>query len=388
LVFDGDSAKNIARKISFPRLTGSEGEEEAKNIIIKLLNDYGYTPEVESFVFSLFPPEVLLKIIQFLIGSLAGGAILLFNNTPAFSIVSSFFVIIIIIIGTGWSSLIEKFYDVKIAMRRSQNIMAEMIVKKGLSEIIFLAHYDSKSQTFPIIMRIFFNVTGILFVIISIVSVWIFFVTGAKIPEWFSFLCGMLSFIPFFLLLFNFTRNLSPGALDNASGVGVVLELARCLKGWQGGANIRFLLTGAEELGLAGAIRFIQKYEKILNKDNTYFINFDGISSGGNPVITVRYGILYKKTSQRLFQVIKDVFNKAGIRVRSSWLLIGAGLDSIPIASRGYESVTVSCGGMKKMGKIVHSPYDTSENLSAEALKLVGDAMITLVHEISRENAV
>lgn len=46
----------------------------------------------------------------------------------------------------------------------------------------------------------------------------------------------------------------SPGANDNASGVGVVLELARVLKGQSG---YIFVLFGAEEFGLDGSTYFV-----------------------------------------------------------------------------------------------------------------------------------
>ena len=66
------------------------------------------------------------------------------------------------------------------------------------------------------------------------------------------------------LLQFNFTQNRSPGTVDNASGVGVLLNLARCLvvKPPTNKVRITFLLSGAEECGMAGALRYIQRHAK------------------------------------------------------------------------------------------------------------------------------
>ncbi len=380
--FDADRAKKIAEDLSFPRLPGTEGEEKAKEIIINLLRNIGYTPEVEEFVFSLLPAECFLKFTQVIIGLLSASAILLFNSFRSSSFLIALILIFVIIKLTRWSVFIESLFDIRFFRRKSSNIFLKKVLRKEYPDIVFLAHYDSKSQTYPIVLRIILNLVGIFFVIFSIMLIAVGFISGWRLPVTASFISATFSALPFILLIFNFTGNRSPGAVDNASGVAIVLELARTLREWKGGANLYFLLTGAEELGLAGAIRFIQKHKGDFVKEKTFFINFDGIGGRGNPIITGRYGIPPFCTSVKLRSLLQEILRKKGLKFRDAYLPVGAGLDSIPIGYRGYEAVTISWGGIGDAGRSVHSKYDTVSNLSVRTMKIAGDVAIELLEKI------
>ncbi len=385
--FSGERAKKIAEQISIPRLTGSSGEHKVKEIIIDFLESIGYTPDVDKFRFSIIPAEVALKVIQILLGSSSALALFIFNKHPFLSLLISIIIAGTIIFLTGWSLLIEKLYDFKILIRESDNILAKSFLHDGLPDVIFMAHYDSKSQTFSIRFRVLLNIIGIIAVLLSIIFIILCFLLGFQLPAVLVFILAISSLLPYLILIFNFTGNSSPGAVDNASGVAVVLELARILREWKGKANLFFLLTGAEESGLAGAIRFIQKYENNFRKGRTFFINFDGISKEERPVITAKYGLLATRSSRKLERWFLDIFNKHGITPRTAWLLTGAGLDSIPIALRNFDSITISCGKIHTAKKI-HSPFDSKENLSERTLKLIGDASLELLDCIMMENGI
>jgi hypothetical protein len=69
------------------------------------------------------------------------------------------------------------------------------------------------------------------------------------------------------------------GAADNASGVAIVLEIARAMKLGPAPQNdVIFLLTDAEEIGVFGSAAFVA--EHAWAKDVRLVLNFDTISSG------------------------------------------------------------------------------------------------------------
>ena len=76
-------------------------------------------------------------------------------------------------------------------------------------------------------------------------------------------------------------HKLMPGANDNASGVAVVLSVARALTGLPFPLNrsIVFILFGAEEQGVVGS-QFYVKHPVFPNKDIMAFINMDGVGRG------------------------------------------------------------------------------------------------------------
>ena len=72
----------------------------------------------------------------------------------------------------------------------------------------------------------------------------------------------------------------SPGANDNASGMAVVLELARLLAADPISPTVRFLAFGAEEIGLRGSAAYVQRldsHERLLAYG---MLNFDCVGIG------------------------------------------------------------------------------------------------------------
>ena len=67
--------------------------------------------------------------------------------------------------------------------------------------------------------------------------------------------------IPMFLFLF--TSSKSTGSIDNASGVSILIELAKKIKeNPLDNYNVLFIWCGAEEWGLKGSKKFVAKYVK------------------------------------------------------------------------------------------------------------------------------
>lgn len=67
-----------------------------------------------------------------------------------------------------------------------------------------------------------------------------------------------------------------PGADDNASGVAVLLEVARLLAGRPLAAEVRFLFTDAEELGMLGAKAYLARWDP-----PALAINLDSVGRAG-----------------------------------------------------------------------------------------------------------
>lgn len=76
------------------------------------------------------------------------------------------------------------------------------------------------------------------------------------------------------------------GADDNASGVAVLLEMARVLKDYSNKKTLRFFVTNGEEQGLVGAIHYV----KVLTSENrlrdlSLVINMDMVGYNSNGVV-------------------------------------------------------------------------------------------------------
>jgi len=88
---------------------------------------------------------------------------------------------------------------------------------------------------------------------------------------------------PYVLITAHWDTIGGPGADDNASGVAILLELARSLKktatceGWA----VRFLFTGAEEEGLLGAPAYVARHREEL-KNCRLVVSLDQVGGPGD----------------------------------------------------------------------------------------------------------
>src|SRR5207253_5625864 len=81
----------------------------------------------------------------------------------------------------------------------------------------------------------------------------------------------------------NFTGNHSPGALDNGSAVGVLLELARS---WQPQSDapveVVWVATGSEEVELDGARHLLRTHADWWEEKPTLLINLESVGAGSH----------------------------------------------------------------------------------------------------------
>ena len=87
----------------------------------------------------------------------------------------------------------------------------------------------------------------------------------------------------------------SPGAEDNGSGIGVMLELARVLsrRGLQ--RTVKFIAFGAEELGLVGSREYVMRHQEEL-ENVVAVINYDVAGEGTDFLFGTRMGMPYPPT--------------------------------------------------------------------------------------------
>jgi hypothetical protein len=273
-------------------------------------------------------------------------------------------------------------------MQASQNIVATNTPSTGVAfDLILVAHYDSKSQVLPIVVRglcyclAVAGLTGL--TLLTLIQLPL----KAPLPSPLIWSIGGCICFCLLLLQFNFTQNRSPGTFDNASGVGVLLELARCLalKPPADRVRITFLLPGAEECGMAGALRYIQRHAKAYHPDWTYVINLDGVGGAGKLTLITRYGIPPVVTSKRLGPAIIARAREIGVDVSEIYSPAGIGYDQLPIASRGFETVTLSAGGFGGAALNIHSKRDRIDLINTGSLQQVGDVILHFARQGYRD---
>ncbi|MHA1490870.1 MAG: M28 family metallopeptidase [Promethearchaeota archaeon] len=387
---DENYAYEITEKLAFPRLIGSKGEKKAIEIVINEFKKAGYeTIHREKFKTSfynwtfaryIFIPFGFILILL---------ALSFFVNHFITLALGIFFYIVFSRVYRGSLNNEIKLNKNEDKNHDTENIFVDLKSKNSKAKIVFLAHWDSKSQTFPVNIRIFvfvFPIFGFLimlalYFILSAIRIFITF----DIPPMNSVLlytCIGISIIGA-LNWFNKIGNKSPGASDNAASVGTVIELARYFKSNPvDNIDFIFLSTSSEELNLGGAKDFIKRHEFEFDKKSTYFINFDLIGSRGFIRLVTRYGLPLKKSSKKLNNYFIKSSKELNIDCRPINLYAGAWSDYMPIVKEGFEACWLGSQGALKY---VHTIKDNMDLVSKEGLKKGLILSVDVVEKLNEE---
>ncbi len=386
------SAYKFIEKFAFPRLVGSDGELKAQQILNQELGKIGNPFHTEAIRASAFPINVLFRIILpigacFLLLSWATFKPFFGSIYPVLSLSFSLIGLIwILSSGTilnksfGWIPRIGTIYKTK-------NFLSEITPANPKYHLIFIAHYDTKSQFFPALIRVLLFigglVTGILFGIRILGGsiTYLFGSTPAGFwnPNWITFI---IMFVWNFSLIFNSVGNKSPGAIDNASSVAILLELLKLYKiNPPEHTKITFLISGAEELGLYGAADYINRHKSELDPNSTFFLNYDGIGTKKALLLTA-YGIPPKRTSKILNELIINIVEEQSLKgdFGKIFLPIGAATDHVPIQAAGYE-VSILVSTMPR----THTSKDTIAYVKLASLEIAGKVGFELVQKLDQK---
>jgi len=151
--------------------------------------------------------------------------------------------------------------------------------------------------------------------------------------------------------------NTSPGALDNASGVAALLAIAAHTRDRN---DIAFLVTDAEELGLAGAsaaaggLAFVDGV-----------INLDGLDDAGPVHLLGPHGMRRRGGAPRIERALIAAAQALDEDVRPRAVPRGLLLDHIAFTRAGVPALTLMRGTLRSMAR-VHRPADRRDRLRGD----------------------
>lgn len=160
----------------------------------------------------------------------------------------------------------------------------------------------------------------------------------------------------------------NPGALDNASGTAVMMEIARVLKegNYKPKKSILFIAFNGEEEGLYGSYHYVNNPVYPLNKDTTVMINLDMVGSKTEmPLSLLSFDSINTK--------LRDEFYKYSKALNIDCVQdVGQGSDHYPFGTKGID---VLCLINMDLKNGYHTPEDTIDKVDegriSEIAKLV-----------------
>ena len=369
-----DNAYRITEKIAFPRLVGSEGERKAINIVLDEFRNAGYNSISQDTIRTSLHNWIFIRYIFLVLGSGLIVLALSFYLTPLLTLG-------IIIVGFYFSYRALKVStstEIKLSKNErynftTKNIFVKLKSKNSKCKVVFMGHWDSKSQIIPpstrsAIFLIFILGSFIIYLLYIILSILKIFI-NMNIPFMANILLDLCIIIASIgaINYFNKTGNSSYGAFDNAAAVGTIIELARYYKEYpHDNVDLLFLSTGSEELNLGGVIHFIKKYKYEFEKRNTFFINLDFVGGSGLVRLTSSYGIPRKSSSTKLNNLFLQSARELKIKIKNIYAPTGIWSDFMPIVHEGFEACWL---GSEPGLKFVHTQKDTMNLISREGME-------------------
>jgi hypothetical protein len=366
-LYDPQATINHIKSLAFNRSTSSAGETEGLLYIQNELSKEDIKSHVEHFSY-IGARKVLMRLTYLII----------------FSYLAIFRQFLIIVLYFCIKYLSERLRNLTLVNEEDSKSIFTIIpaekIKPHRPLIIFSAHYDSFTANLP------YRLQNMLFFVFRII-LFPYFIATIGFGVWFIFDIAnnqpnsliavnlvMISSITEFviialILLLIYNRSNSMGSIDNASGVSILLELAKIIKkNPLENFDVLIIWPGAEEWGLIGSDRFLNRHrhemKQVYDLNNSYCINIDMV--GTYIGLFNKKGIFHKKKlNKRLNDVLENSAYKLGIPIVKYNSFTTPKSDHrsfIKFAKKTKISIKVAYFHSSKDSKYIHSPRDTPEN--------------------------
>jgi hypothetical protein len=205
---------------------------------------------------------------------------------------------------------------------------------------------------------------------------------------------------------FDTYRQNNPGASDNASGIGVLLELARHFKEIEDELDcvVKFIAFGAEEIGIIGSRNYLYKNTDSLRQCELLF-NIDDVGGNGSVVVEMTGGVSGIPATKCVSQIPEGVKAYPWEGVESYWRMLPGddllgiftasnhpdwlvdvvtksvdelGYEIQPTGTHGSDQLAFAQAGIVTSGIGIistnsHTPQDLPEEIDKKSLRIAGE---------------
>jgi len=275
-----------------------------------------------------------------------------------------------------------------IKKEESKNIYSLVSARNGSDLrplVIFTAHYDSFASMIPYkfqkVLFFLFRVIVVPFLSILVLVAALLILDIVYYESFSQYIVNLiiLSSIAQFIIiaiivLLVYEINRAYGSIDNASGVSILIELAKEInvKPLEN-IDVLFLWTGAEEWGNKGAKHFYKEHKKniLLKYDiaNSYNINIDMV--GSYIGLVDKIGIIRKrKINENLNDLLSESAEELNIPLVKYSAQVEPRSDQIVFRKlkKVQKNFQIAFFHSAKDSKFIHSTRDSPDKCSAESL--------------------
>jgi len=383
----GEWPLKYTRDLSFPRQTGTEGERRAAQSILQILKGLGYETTEEEFSI-LIPPWVWMKGNPLLSPVLLLTIWLTYGMVPFVSFfLSTLYLLSLFVWDRVWLRIGQWMVsaDPGHGRIRTENIVAGFPGDRKGKVLYLMAHYDSKSQSLSLYLRtglfLLAGASGGLFSLCAWIQIFRAWMEAQTYSIPLIFLLSLfLSLVIHPFLIFSESGNRSGGAVDNASGVGALLDVARVLA-YQArkGVDLRFVFTGAEEMGLLGSLMFKKRWGEKMVGERACLINIDSVGKRGKMRVCAS-----GQTGKKWLTQALSLAKAKGISLQPLRFHKGILMDHLPFCQLQIPSLSLT--SVSTEGWYLHTPRDSFSLVQPEGMVEMEEFVLASVDSMATNN--
>lgn len=373
-----------AAALAFPRRAGSDGDRAVTAALAERLEAVDFAVEVEAFSFDRQPAE---RALRWLLGGAAlavVGASWLVASAPLAALgllAAAAAGTLVVLRRAPWLDALERLPGPV----RSANVVGRRGAETPERCVVLVAHHDSKSQSLAMPARLAATIgAGAGAGGVAALAVAAIVIDGTGPPAWLAGSAGAVAGLCLAALASMTSGGASPGGVDNAGSMAVVLELAAGARALPPGLELVVLFTGAEEDRMVGATRWLDRHREALAGAAPVALNFDGAGSPGRTVLITRSG-LGRRLAPGLERTALAAAADLGERPRRIAMAPAVGIDALPFAERGIECLTLTSGSLGPATFAVHSAGDVAGNLDGPTLVRVVELARAILGRLEAE---
>ncbi len=367
------STKKHVESLAFNRAASTIGETKAIDYIEKELNSVNLDSQYEYFHWT-GPTRILMRVSYLIV--------------VTYLLLSRLFLILILYVVLKLS--FERTRQMTLIKKESsKNIFAKIpSMERGDKRpvVIFSVHYDSISANISfriqvLMFQIYRLIIGFYICIIFVLSIWLTLdlFNVDSLPNNIVIIISILSLIgvvtsiPILYLVFN--EKSSSSSIDNASGVAILIELAKLFKkNPLDKIDLYFIWTGAEEWGLKGSKKFCSDHFIRLNEEydlnKSFNINIDMVRTYIG--LLDKVGLpLRRRLNNDLNNILEATANSLNIPITRYNKVVEPKSDHTIFrrcARRARKKFQVVLFHSGKDSKYIHSLRDTPDKYTSENL--------------------
>ncbi len=391
--FSPGDAEGVVKALSYPRLPGSPGATRCVSDISAMFDKIGMPLVKEDFLAST---SMFGRVLQLEMAATIAVAVVMAIVSwvsPAWNLILIAATAIAVIVALNMLSAgKDKPTTRGVPTCNLSCAVPPLEEKRGI--VIFMAHHDTKSQSLAALHRVVCYIGWALMLLVGLAlfaAISILHVSTAGTPlevqtrgaldtlNLVADACVVIFTCFAIPLALNKVKNDSPGSLDNASGVAAVYMLAKAVKARPFlHLEARFLINGAEELGLFGAKDYLAKHGAELPAASTRILNFDTFAMVGSAVeVLEKVGLpIPRVVSSLLSGLARDAASSLGFAFKGLYLPIGAATDRMVFSRKRYEGIDFIC---RQGVSVVHTEHDSPDKFDPD----VAAAVVSVAHRVA-----